>query len=294
MSAKNDESLLHRLVSELSTVPGARAIALGGSRALGTASEHSDYDLGVYYYDSNFALDIDVLRAVAVDLDDSGPAATITAIGEWGPWINGGGWLTIRAQPVDVLYRDLSRIRLAIEECRAGEFGCHYQPGHPHAFITGIYMGEIAYNRPLWDPQGDLKELKALTDPYPPALAKALVDYFLFEAKFSLQKSHKSLERNDVNYLAGCCFRCVACLCQVIFALNGKYLINEKGAVARAEQFERCPTDFGNRVAVGYHEIGSGAPAAALATFNALFADTVALRPHGKTLVKGSSGSGTC
>jgi Nucleotidyltransferase domain len=293
MSAENDESLLYRLVSELSTVPGTRAIALGGSRALGTASEHSDYDLGVYY-DANFALDIDALRAVAIGLDDCGAAATVTPIDGWGPWINGGGWLTIRGQPVDVLYRDLSRIRRVIDECRAGEFGRHYQPGHPHAFITTIYMGEIAYNRPLWDPQGDLIELKALTDPYPPALANALVDYFLFEAKFSLDNAHKNLDRNDVNYLAGCGFRCVACLCQVIFALNGKYLINEKGAVTRAEQLACCPNDFGNRVAAGYQEIGSGAPAAALATFNALLADTVALPRHEKTLVKGSSGSGIC
>jgi len=293
MSAENDESLLYRLVSELSTVRGTRAIALGGSRALGTASEHSDYDLGVYY-DPNFALDIEALRAVAIGLDDRGPAATVTPIGGWGPWINGGGWLTVRGQPVDVLYRDLSKIRRVIDECRAGEFSGYYQPGHPHAFITTIYMGEIAYNRPLWDPQGDLMRLKALTDPYPPALANALVDHFLFEAKFSLDNAYKSLDRNDQNYLAGCCFRCVACLCQVIFALNGKYLINEKGAVARVERLGCCPNEFGNRVAAGYQEIGGGASAAALATFNALLADTVALPRHEKTLVKGSSGSGIC
>src|SRR5215470_8955423 len=110
MAAENDDSLLHRLVSKLSGVPGARAIALGRSRAIGTASERSDYDVGVYY-DANFALDVDAFRAVAVGLDDSGPAATVTPIGGWGPWINGGGWLTIRGQAVDVLYRDLNKIR---------------------------------------------------------------------------------------------------------------------------------------------------------------------------------------
>jgi hypothetical protein len=279
MSVKNDESLVHRLVSELSTVPGARAIALGGSRAFGTAGEHSDYDLGVYY-DATVALDIDALGAVAARFDDSRPAATVTPIGGWGPWINGGGWLTIQGQPVDVLYRDLSKIRGVIAECRAGEFGCHYQPGHPHAFVTAIYMGEIAYNRPLWDPHGDLKQLKTLTDPYPPALANSMAEYFLFEARFSLENAAKSLHGNDVNYLAGCCFRCVACLCQVIFALNGRYLVNEKGAVARVEQFACRPTDFGNRVAAGYRQMGAGAAPAALATFQALLTDAVALRRH--------------
>jgi predicted nucleotidyltransferase len=279
MSAGNDERLLHRLASGVSTVPGVRAIALGGSRARGTATEHSDYDIGVYY-DPDFALDIDALGAVAAALDDAGPVATVTPIGGWGPWINGGGWLTVQGQSVDLLYRDLSRIRSVVDECRAGEVGRYYQPGHPHAFITAIYMGEIAYNRPLWDPQGDLERLKTLTDPYPPALAKVLVDYFLFEAKFSLENAHKSTDRSDVNYLVGCCFRCVACLCQVVFALNRKYLVNEKGAVACAEQFECCPIDFGHRVAAGYREIGSGTPAAALAMFSALLTDTAALRCH--------------
>lgn len=191
MSARNDKHLLARLVSELSRVPGVRAIALGGSRARGSATAHSDDDVGIYYAPDR-AFDIKALRAVAVALDDAGPAATVTAIGAWGPWINGGAWLTVESRPVDLLYRDLCRVRATIDQCRAGEVGRYYQPGHPHGFISVIYMGEIAYNRPLWDPQGDLQQLKTLTDPYPPALAKALVEYFLFEAQFSLENAHKT------------------------------------------------------------------------------------------------------
>jgi hypothetical protein len=129
----------------------------------------------------------------------------------------------------------------------------------------------------LWDALGDLGQLKTLTDPYPAALAKTLVEYFQFEAKFSLENANKSMDRDDVNYLAGCCFRCVACLCQVVFALNREYLVNEKGAVAYTKKFKCCPTDFSNRVSAGYRAIGGGAPAAALAIFSALFTDTAAL-----------------
>lgn len=278
MSVKDDGRLLSRLVTGLSTVTGVRAIALGGSRARGTPTEHSDYDIGIYY-ESAFPLDIDALRTTVAGLDDAGPAAAVTPIGGWGPWINGGGWLTVEGLRVDLLYRDLHQVRRVIDACRAGEVGHFYQPGHPHAFITAIYMGEVAYARPLWDPEGDLSKLKRLTDPYPGTLATALVEYFLFEAKFSVEIAHKSLERNDVNYLAGCCFRCVACLCQVVFALNRKYLLNEKGAVAATKQFVRCPRDFGDRVMAGYRDMGSGSPADALATFGALVTETAALFP---------------
>ena len=42
-------SIFQRLVPALADVPGVNAIVLGGSRARGTATENSDYDLGLYY-----------------------------------------------------------------------------------------------------------------------------------------------------------------------------------------------------------------------------------------------------
>jgi hypothetical protein len=84
--------------------------------------------------------DLKALRTVAVTLDDAGPAATITPIGAWGPWINGGAWLTVGSQPVDLLDRDLSGVRATINQHRAGEVGRYDQPGHPHGFISAIDM----------------------------------------------------------------------------------------------------------------------------------------------------------
>uniref|UniRef100_UPI003F683C15 hypothetical protein n=1 Tax=Acinetobacter baumannii TaxID=470 RepID=UPI003F683C15 len=56
----------------------------------------------------------------------------VTAPGEWGPWINGGSWLSIGGRKVDLLYRDLGRVRAVIADCRAGAVSMDYQPGHPH------------------------------------------------------------------------------------------------------------------------------------------------------------------
>ena len=44
-----DDPILQRIVPVLAEVPGVAAIALGGSRARGTATETSDYDIGLYY-----------------------------------------------------------------------------------------------------------------------------------------------------------------------------------------------------------------------------------------------------
>src|SRR3981081_2430362 len=195
-------------------------------------------------------------------LDDRGVEASVTPIGGWGPWIDGGGWLVVGGVHVDLLYRDLDRVGAAIDDAQTGKVERFYQPGHPHAFLPTIYMGEAACARLLHDPAGTLAALQRRTTPYPAALAGALRERFEWEAEFALANARKSLDRGDVSILAGWAFRAVACLCQTLFALNGVYLLNEKGAVAAAGGFARAPSSFAVRVAAVFADLGSGGPAA--------------------------------
>jgi hypothetical protein len=276
MTSANDETLLRALVKALSPVPGIEAIALGGSRARGAATAASDYDIGLYYGASQ-PIDIPALGEVARQLDDRGPAASVTELGGWGPWIDGGGWLIVENVHVDLLYRNLDRVRAAIEDAHAGKVERFYQPGHPHAFLPTIYMGEVAYGRALHDPTGAFAALQARTRPYPTVLAQAVRTRFEWEAEFALANARKSLGRDDVSYLAGCAFRAVACLCQTLFALNGVYLLNEKGAVAEVEGFAHRPVDFARRVAAAFADLGAGAPAHGLDGLDALVVETRSL-----------------
>ena len=276
MTVANDPRLLNRLTDALSAVAGVRAIVLGGSRARGTANERSDYDIGLYY-GAAAPLDIAVLRGAVATLDDRGTAAEITGIGGWGPWINGGGWLTIGGTRVDLLYRDLARVRAVVDECRAGEVGCYFQPGHPHGFVTAIYAGEIAVCVPLADSYGDIAKLKALTTPYPDVLRQALTKKFIWEAEFALDNARHGRAGDDVNYVNGCCFRAIASLCQVLCAVNGEYLLNEKGAVAFCDRLARRPKDFAARVETIYRTAGAGLPAPALDVLDGLVEATAEL-----------------
>ena len=276
MSDANDEALLSRLVGALAPVPGIEAIALGGSRARGTATAASDYDIGLYYRGRR-PIDIAALGKVATALDDRGSSAEVTPLGGWGPWVDGGAWLLIDGIHVDLLYRDLERVTAAIDAAHAGRVEPHYQPGHPHAFLPTIYVGEVAYARMLHDPARSLAALQARAMPYPPVLAAALRKRFEWEASFAVANAHKGLDRGDVSYLAGCIFRAVASLCQTLFALNGVYLLNEKGAVAAVGGFDRKPADFVDRITAIYADLGTGAHEAALARLETLVSETAAL-----------------
>jgi predicted nucleotidyltransferase len=231
------------IAARLAAVPGVVAVALGGSRARGTAAPDSDVDLGVCY-DPATPPSRDALNALARELDDRHPSGAVTAFGEWGPWINGGAWLTIDSERVDWLFKDLARIRRVVAECRAGRPEIAYQLGHPHAFVSSIYLGEIDCCVPLADPDGVLIELKRLVRPYPPLLRAALLQRFLFEAGFSLDGAAKSAARGDVVYVAGCLFRTIGCLVQALYAASERYCLNEKGALREVGSFARTPPTF--------------------------------------------------
>ncbi|WP_373538730.1 nucleotidyltransferase domain-containing protein [Chamaesiphon sp.] len=249
---------IHDVVEHLQSIEGIASVALGGSRARGNHTPKSDVDLGIYYLPDN-PIDVIALNQLACELDDNHRPNLITPIGGWGKWINGGGWLKIKDMPVDFLYRDVDRVSCVIDECHAGQITIDYQPGHPHGFVSSIYMGEVAICLPLHDPCSVLDGLKVRTTPYPSQLKQATINKFAWEISFSLFIAGKAVAREDVAYAAGCCFRSVACMNQVLFALNEEYLLNEKGAVAVANSFRLCPRDYQQRVELVFASLASEA-----------------------------------
>jgi Nucleotidyltransferase domain len=272
------QALINDIVERVKQVDGVSAIVLGGSRAIGTHTEKSDIDLCFYYYHEHL-LDLKTLDKVAAEFDDSHQLGKITPINGWGPWINGGGWLTVNSQSVDFLYRDLNKVETVIQACHNGHVDIFYQPGHPHGFVSSIYMAEVALCKILWEADDRLSALKLLTSPYPPALKKAIIEKFNWEINFALDTANKSIERTDIAYAAGCCFRAVMCMLQVLFALNEQYWLNEKGAVALAGTFQIAPKRLQARIEEMFGLLAADRESisAAISVLEGLQRDTTAL-----------------
>ncbi|MFD5430567.1 nucleotidyltransferase family protein [Kitasatospora sp. NPDC127067] len=228
-------TVIENMASQLARVPGVVGVMLGGSRARGEERPESDWDLGVYY---RGAPDLDALRALA------GPEVEVAGPGGWGPWVNGGAWLRVEGVAVDWILRDLDRVGRVWADCRRGRFEVGTQAGHPLGFWSPCYPGEVALGLPLADPTGELTRLKEQAADYPEPLRDALTAA-TWEAGFLLDTAAKSAARADALHVSLCLSRTVGILVQALHAHHRRWCLNEKGALAVAEQLPDTPADFG-------------------------------------------------
>ena len=232
------DARLAELADRITEVPGIVGVLLGGSRARRAHTPDSDTDLGLYYRPP---LDVAALAEVARAV--GGPGARLTQPGEWGPWVDGGGWLTVDGAAVDWIYRDLDRVERSRADAERGSYTFHAQVGHPLGVPDFAYAGEVALGVVLTDPTGELTALRRRVRSYPPALREQLVTG-LWEAGFLIGLARKAVSRRDAAYVAGCLFRIAGICAHALHGSAGRWLINEKGAVAAAAELPGAPERF--------------------------------------------------
>ena len=71
----------------------------------------------------------------------------------------------------------------------------------------------------------------------------------LFDAEFEISIAAKPAARGDVMYVAGCLFRAAGFMTLVLYALNRRFFLNEKGAFAESRGFTIKPALFHDTVA---------------------------------------------
>ena len=270
--------LVSSLAKRLGTIAGVKAVVLGGSYARERALPGSDIDIGIFYSEAA-PFPVQSLRELAEAINDTaGPV--VTNFYEWGPWVNGGAWLTIHGQRVDFLYRNLEHVERVIAQAQAGRYEVHYLQQPPFGFFSPTYLGEVAVCVPLFDPEKRIDTLKRRVVDYPEALRRTVVQDYLFMAEFTLTAfAPKVATRSDTCGTAACLTRAVNELVMVLFALNGKYPINDKTVLAEVAEFDRAPREFGARVQKTLAHLGNSAAelAAAVESLAELLRETVDL-----------------
>lgn len=207
------------LAAELAALPGAVAVVLGGSRATATHRPDSDWDLGVYYRGSGRPLDPAALRAL-------GHPGYVSEVGEWGPIVNGGAWLTLDRTPVDVLYRDLDTVQRWLEEARRGRFAVMAQNGYVAGAPTYLPVGELALCAPI---TGELPR-----PGFPERLAAVAPERWRGRAAVALMFAQAHARAGDPVPCTGMLAQAVLCVAHARLAARREWALNEKRLVQRA------------------------------------------------------------
>jgi predicted nucleotidyltransferase len=209
-------TVLDVIVPKLVALPGVIAVVLGGSRARGTSRPDSDWDIGLHYRGS---FDATLLRGL-------GFPGHVAHPGEWGRIVNGGAWLSVEGEPVDVLLRDLDVVERWWADAREGRFDVDNVEGHIAGLPTYTPVGELAISRVL---HGELPRVT-----YPDALRDAAGARWRWNAAFSLGHAEKYARRGDVVLAAGTMARATAQTAHGMLAERGEWVLNEKGIVDAA------------------------------------------------------------
>ncbi|MGY3201022.1 nucleotidyltransferase domain-containing protein [Streptomyces sp. TE5632] len=214
-----DRAFLDRTADRLATLPGVRAVTLGGSRAQGAERPDSDWDLAVYYRGS---FDPDDLRAV-------GWEGEVSEIGGWGGGVfNGGAWLTVDERRVDVHYRDLDVVEHELTEAEHGRFRVEPLMFHLAGIPTYLLVAELAINRVL---RGDLPGPAA----YPRALRETAPPRWYGTATATLAYAKAGhAPKGALTQVAGAVAVAATHTAHAVMAARGEWVTNEKGLIHRA------------------------------------------------------------
>jgi hypothetical protein len=239
--------LLESLVGSLSSVTHVQAVVLGGSYASGTQHSTSDMDIGLYYLEAE-PFSVDAIREIAEGISRPGTHPTVTGFYAWGAWVNGGAWIQTAAGKVDFLYRNLDQLRKTIQETQESICRHDYDQQPTHGFYSVGYLAETQICLPLYDPKGQIAELKQQVEGYPAVLKQKIIADSLWAAEFTLKHARGFAEKADVYNTAGCLSRASANLTQALFALNEKYFLSDKKVMQTLVSFKLLPHDYANNV----------------------------------------------
>src|ERR671913_138810 len=207
---------MRHVAAELIRIPGVVAVTLGGSRATGTATADSDWDFGLYYRD---AIDTDAVRRL-------GWTGRVFEPGDWGRIVNGGAWLEVEGQRVDLIYRDLDDVLRWTAEADHGRFEIQREVGYVAGIATYILAGELAVNEVLEGalPRPDFPDALRVTAP--------LVWNRLAGGALHFARAHT--DRGDVVAATANLAQAILAAAEARLAASGQWALNEKGIVERS------------------------------------------------------------
>ncbi|MCL2446879.1 MAG: DUF4037 domain-containing protein [Oscillospiraceae bacterium] len=215
------------------------SIALAGAHAKGLADDESDID---FYLVVDDAAPSEALRNVITQAADSHASVYISDNFDSAPY---GGNIDFRYRgvPIEVTVHTAARLRQRVDECLRGEFEIIPQTWTSNGYYTFIYLSELHFIQPLYDPNGLIAGYQNQLAQYPEPLRQAIIECFMGRANTWLDNFHydTAITRADILFTAPIVLHTILDMVQVVFALNRQYFTGDKKLAQALAKLPACP-----------------------------------------------------
>ena len=221
------------ILSVLVPVQGIEAISLGGSRGLGVASASSDYDVVVHRRDPRSFTNAHLVSALQSLGDSCQIKKTPSLISA-----------SLGGKSYEFFLKDLTSIEREVEQAQQGRFKWFIKPLFPHGDLSTSALHHLVNLDCLFDRAGALQRIRDSAQPVSPKLLKALMQYFLVQMDVTVIHALKIKKYADLQYLIALSSQFVFFFDILMFALNGKYPVLEKGGAAVRRLLPHLPVGY--------------------------------------------------
>lgn len=232
MGLKNRQELADALLA----LDGVFGVGLGGSRGLGIADAHSDYDFVVF-------------RQGGEQISARAIAQAIEPLVGRIVYPREGNFIQTEADgyKVEIFQADLAAMSHEIEMARQGKFRWVIRPLFPHGDLSTRLVSHLVFLEILGERQQAISSRRAQALPFPHPLKNSLIRYFLEQAAHARIHAAKVRSGKDFTYLMALVSGFAHFTHIVVFALNDTYPVLEKGGERFMATLQQLPRAYAER-----------------------------------------------
>lgn len=229
------------------TAAGPCAVAIAGAHAKGTADSSSDLD--VFMFADAYKSYEERCRLIKAVADPNMPI-WISKDAEAAPW-GGSMDFGLGGTPVEVNFRTFAMTDRIVADCMDGKFEIIPATWTSNGYYTFIYLSELHFIKPVWDPESRLSAYRQKVSVYPEPLRQSIIQTFMARAGTWLNNFHydTAIKRCDALFIAPILVHALMDMTQVIFALNRKYFTGDKKLKKQLLAMPICPSILKNELA---------------------------------------------
>lgn len=235
--------MINQLIKALSNIDHVVGIVYGGSRGLGINSEASDYDV-VIYFDGERKISNEVLlENIPANYKINANPALIT--GEDGD------------VKFEIFQKSILKIREEIQNNLQGKFNWRLAPLFPYGDLSYRQVSHLVNYKKLWDKEEILQNTIALVSPFPVLFKKSVTDHFIKQINNTLIHLKKVTKKEDQFHFISLIGLIFFCYYNIIYVVNNRYPIIEKGHIYIASNFSTIPVNLMSRMSAVYNAAAS-------------------------------------